>query len=229
MIPEHYSRDIAQRCQSLIRSLLPAVQGGLADDGRFGGPLSTTFLLAMATPMVVLPIERIVKPAHPGAAQVGDDRQLDPALVQEVDNVLGHARTFGAAPFVVPGRWSYVSEYPPFNIAHQWPPELLESLGRPDAYENAERAPAGRILRDLRNALAHGGVAYLDAQGCHSGGRATMLAFAAARKSRNGQLIGLNTLRIGEADFCAFLMAWADWLAQPRLRAMLDRLDPLAA
>jgi hypothetical protein len=118
--------------------------------------------------MVVLPIERIFKPAHPGAAQAGDDRQLDSALVQEVDNVLGHACTFGAAPFVVPGRWSYVPEYPPFNIANQWPPELLESLGRPDAYENAERAPAGRILRDLRNALAHDGVAYLDAQGWYT-------------------------------------------------------------
>src|SRR5579883_3143229 len=89
VIPEHYSRDIALRCQSLIRELRPVVKGGLADDRRFGGPLETTFLLALATPMIVLPIERIFKPAEPGAAPAGDDRKLDPALAEEMADVLG--------------------------------------------------------------------------------------------------------------------------------------------
>ena len=35
MIPEHYARDIVERCDSLITSLLPVVQGQY--DARFGG------------------------------------------------------------------------------------------------------------------------------------------------------------------------------------------------
>ena len=63
MIPENYSREIAQRCQSLIRNLRPVVAQGLPDEEQFGGPLSTTLLLALAAPMIVLPIERLFKPA----------------------------------------------------------------------------------------------------------------------------------------------------------------------
>ena len=55
-LPNHYSRDIVIRCESLIRHLLPKIEQGLPDDVRFGGPLRTTFLLAMATPMIVLGI-----------------------------------------------------------------------------------------------------------------------------------------------------------------------------
>ena len=37
MRPEHYSRDIAQRCESLIRHLYPVIGRGLPDDAKFGG------------------------------------------------------------------------------------------------------------------------------------------------------------------------------------------------
>ena len=179
--------------------------------------------------MIVLPIERIFKPADQCAPQAGDDRQLDPALAREVDDVLGLTASFGAAPFAAPDGWSYVSAYPPFNIATNWPADLLEVLGRPEAFRHADGAPAGRVLRDLRNALAHGGVAYLDPDGRQTGGDAAMLAFAGARMDRGGRLAGLNMLRISEDDFCSFLMAWADWLAQRPIRTALNRLDPLAA
>jgi hypothetical protein len=221
MIPQHYSRDIAQRCQTLIRDLRSAVQGGLPGDAQFGGELSTTFLLAMATPMLVLPIERLFKPARPGASQVGDDRRLDPDLAREVDDVFGS--TFSAAPFVVPGRWGYVPGYPYFNVANIWPGGLLESLGMSDAFRRADGAPAAVVLRDLRNALAHGGIAYLDADGRQAEANAAMLAFAGVSRT------GLNILRVSEDDFCSFLMAWADWLAHPPIRRALNELDPLAA
>ncbi len=230
MIPEHYSRDIAQRCQSLIRNLRPVVQQGLDGDVRFGGPLGTTFLLAMATPMIVLPIERLYKPAANAADQAGDDRQLDPNLAQEVVEVLGPARRFGGAPFVTAARWSYVAGWPPFNAGFVWPRELLDRLAQPDAQANADRAPARQILLDLRNALAHGGVAYLDANGQQSGGEAAMLAFAGAKFAhRPRRLESFNILRIREDHFCDFLVAWADWLAQPRIRDAINNQDPLAA
>jgi hypothetical protein len=180
-------------------------------------------------PMVILPIERIFKPAHPRAAQAADDRQLEPALTRQVDDVLGPARVFGDAPFFAPHRWSYVAGFRPFNVASSWPRDLLISLDTTDAYSAAADAPAAQILRDLRNALAHGAVVYLDAAGRHTDGPAAMLAFAGAVMDRNKGLTGLNILRVARDDFCAFLMAWADWLAQPPLRDALNALDPLAA
>jgi len=224
-IPQHYSRDIAQRCQSLISNLRPVIQRGLPGDADFRGPLSTTFLLAMATPMIVLPFERLFKPARPGALYAGDDRHLDRALAREVSNVLGPARTFGAAPFVAPGQWSYFPAYPYFNVAGGWPDDLLESLRTPEAVERADGAPAERVLSDLRNALAHGGVAYLNAEGRQTEGDVAMLASAGVGPGR----ATLNILRVSEDDFCSFLMAWADWLTRRRLQRALNGLDPLAA
>ena len=206
-IPNHYSRDISVRCQSLIRHLLPIINDGLPDDAQFGGPLRTTFLLAMATPMIVLPIERIFKPANANAVQAGDDRELDPALADTVAEVLGGGRTFGEAPFAANMRWSYVQQYRRINIADDWPDDLLGSLGTPRAMDAARNAPAKRILLDLRNALAHGGVTYLDEEGRNTHGQAAMFAFAGA-KTRNREIVSLNILRVQEDGFCAFLAAW---------------------
>ncbi len=55
-----------------------------------------------------------------------------------------------------------------------------------------------------------------------------MLAFAGAR-TRKGEVVELNLLRVSEVHFCAFLMAWADWLTQSRIQDKLNTLDPLAA
>src|SRR5665213_1597886 len=129
MIPEHYSRDIAQRCLSLIRHVLPTIQQGLPDDGKYGGPLDTTFLLAMATPMVVIPIERLHTPAE-YPTQVGDDRALDPDLTDEVSSVFGTDRKFCDTPFGAVGGWSYVPAHlPVFNLANGCPDDLLNALG----------------------------------------------------------------------------------------------------
>ncbi|GAB4228015.1 MAG: hypothetical protein Kow0032_07820 [Methyloligellaceae bacterium] len=227
-IPQHYSRDIAQRCQALIRHLRPIVQEGLPDDHQFGGPLATTFLLAMATPMIVLPVERIFKPVRAGADVPADDRQLDPALADAVGQVLGPERAFADAPFYVRGRWSYAPGAPPFKLADNWPYELLERLGSDAAFAEADITPAQRILLDLRNALAHGGIAYLDANGHATDGEAAMLAFASAR-TRNGRVTGVNVLRAHQDDFCDFVLAWADWLAGSRAAGMLNEQDPIAA
>jgi len=56
--PEHYSLDLVTRCRSLLEHLMPYVRKGLPGDEKFGGSLSTTFLLAMANPIIALPVER---------------------------------------------------------------------------------------------------------------------------------------------------------------------------
>jgi hypothetical protein len=229
-IPEHYSRDIVLRCQSLIRHLLPKVNEGLPDDVQFGGPLRTTFLLAMATPMIVLPVERLFKPATHNAGQAGDDRELDPALADEVRDVLGEGRTFGQAPFAKTTTWSYVHRHQQFNIADNWPINLLHSLDEPQAVAAARDASARRIVLDLRNALAHGGVAYLDEGGRNNreGYEATMFGFVGTDKKR-GKIVGLNVLRVHQNDFKVFLETWAEWLSKTSILKTLSRSRLIAA
>ena len=225
-IPEHYSRDIPSRCQTLIDNLWPSVKRGFSGDRAFGGPLSTTFLLALATPMIVLPTERILKLLERRPGQVGDEREVDPELDQRIAKAFSPGVTFGVAPFRRGGRWSYVANWERFNIARDWPQELLHSLAEPEAAKSADEAPAKQIIFDLRNALAHGGVAYLDAEGRQTQGEAAMLAFAAAARSGRS---ALNILRVSEDDFLLFLQSWAQWLAKPRIRRILNQMDPLAA
>ncbi|MFQ5348110.1 MAG: hypothetical protein ACE5ED_09750 [Rhodothalassiaceae bacterium] len=162
---------------------------------------------------------------NPGAAQAGDDRDLDPALAKELAGVLGITRSFGDAPFAQSGAWSYVQAHPPFNIAGEWPDELLAALSAPQAFEAARNAPARRVLLDLRNALAHGGVTYRDEYGRNSAAQAAMFAFVSAR-TRDGQITGLNILRVHEEAFGAFLRAWTEWLG--RQRRVLDALNESA-
>ena len=227
-IPKHYSRDIVQRCQALIGDLYPIVEKGFPSNRQFGGPLVTTFLLAIATPMIVLPIERIFKAAR-GDAVTADDCQVAPAFAEQVNDVLGPERRFADAPFVIPDRWSYVRNLDPFNFAEWWSNDLPEKLASKGAFAAANEAPAQRILLDLRNALAHGGVAYLDSNGQQiDSGQAAMLALASAQL-KDRKVARINVLRIHQDDFFKFVMSWAEWLATPPLRNVLNEQDPFAA
>ena len=207
-IPEHFSRDVAQRCRFLIERLRPCIP--LLNADQFGGPLQTTFLLAMATPMIVLPIDRIFLPGE-GRARVADDTVLNPDLAQQVGNVLGGEQPFATAPFFRADFWQYVPDQPPFNVAEGLPQVLRDHLSKDAAVQTAQETPTKNILLDLRNALAHGGVAYLDQYGQNVEREAAMFAFI-AKKSRNSE--NFNVLRIQEDNFRTFLIAWAEWLCE---------------
>ena len=217
MIPEHYARDIVERCDSLIDSLMPVVMRD--SGGRFGGPLGTTFLLAMSTPMILLPIERMLKPADREA--VADDRIVDETLGKAVTDALSPTARFGDAPFASGGGWSYVAGHSLFNVAKGLPDDLLDELSTETAARAAMDALAPRILTDLRNALAHGGVAYLDERGRQTDTNAAMLAFVGAVMKR-GRITGVNVLRIGESPYRRFLADWATWLRQAGVAAALS-------
>lgn len=217
MIPEHYARDIVERCDRLIESLLPVVMG---DSGTgFGGPLGTTFLVAMSSPMILLPIERMLKPVDRDV--VANDRSVDETFGKAVSEVLSRPSKFGDAPFAREGAWSYVAGHRPFNVAEGLPHGLLDKLSTETAARAAMDAPATRILSDLRNALAHGGVAYLDENGRQTDGQAAMLAFVGA-VMRGPRITGVNVLRIGEREYREFLAAWASWLRQAGVTAALN-------
>lgn len=134
MSPDHYSRDIPGRCEQLLRELLPVVDGAAASPGQ---SLRTTLLLAMATPMVVLPVERLAKRVRYGDAGVANDLELDVELGERISEVLKPGSPFQEAPFFVPGHWSYVAAEKPFNVAGPWRGGLLEELSEPAAFTRA--------------------------------------------------------------------------------------------
>jgi hypothetical protein len=224
--PSHYSRDLPDRCFQLITKLWPAVQETYADGQEDLGPLTTTFLLAMANPIIVLPIERIER--HRGKEIGGyvNDRPLDEHLAQAVDRALGSA-PFRNCRFFEAGQWRFArASFQHQNFAQQFPDDLRELLDRDDALEEAASLQAAQWASYLRNAISHGGVSYLDQHGrADHSARATMLAFVSAtypkfpkghlfegRRDTSRPPIALNVLRITEQDFCAFLRSWVDWL-----------------
>jgi hypothetical protein len=224
-IPEHYSREIARRCQSLIQHLLPQVEAGLPDDRYFGGPLRTTFLLAMATPMILLPMERILKPTI-GVKVAGDERQKDNRLAALINDTFAANKSFGKSPFAGDGDWRYVQNHPLFNTAREWPSKLLRTLNSPEAAKAAMAASTRTIVSNLRNALAHGGIAYLDKNGRQIEGEAAMFAFTSF-KTEKGKPVGLNIIRVNEHTFCNFLSTWTVWLKKSGITHSLNRVaDP---
>lgn len=227
--PAHYSIDVVARCRSLLEHLLPTVSKGLPDDKQFGGPLTTTFLLAMATPIIGLPVERIFKPTQPGDI-IADDTALNEHLTKEVLRVFDDKLPFAEAPFAGKADWRLLRAVPPFNIAVWEAAQHFEALAEVQARKAAQQASAQFMLRHLRNALAHGGVVYLDAEGRMQADKAEMLAFVSAKKDRKtGKIAGLHISRVSEGDFFVFLLLWADWIEKSGLSGALAAEPLLAA
>jgi hypothetical protein len=174
----------------------------------------------MSTPMILLPIERILKPAA-NRDTVADDRTVDESLGKAVTETLSATAASGDTPFGRAGAWSYVGGQKPFNLSGGIPGELLERLSEDESSRAALNTPVVRVLTDLRNAPAHGGIAYLDERGRRTDGQAAMVAFVGAvMKSR--RITGVNLLRIGERDYRQFLAAWASWLREAGVTAALN-------
>lgn len=219
--PEHYSLEITTRCERLIEQLTGNVDGDPKLVDEWGGPLRTTFLLAMSTPMIVLPMERLFRPLF-GKPGVASDVELDPKLADRVRDTLGPDRYFGRAPFFEKGAWAYLAVTPPFPVARAWPQEMFERLAASEALAAAANAPAADILECLRNALAHGGVAYLDGDGRQTDDVTNMLAFASNTRDRKG----LQLLRISVDSYQRFLRAWSGWVSERQIEASLADEGP---
>ena len=81
--PRNSSLDLPNRCLDLLDELWDVVANDQHLGARHGGPLSTTFLLSLAAPIVVLPTERILK-QHPLAEGSVDDWHVDRDLADRI-------------------------------------------------------------------------------------------------------------------------------------------------
>lgn len=226
-VPYQTSQDVPGRCLWLIESLFSKVLTVTAPHEPDLGPLDTTFLFAMSTLIFTLPIERLER--HRRKEEAGeqgymDDRPLNPASAKEVDEVLGSDDTsFRTSPFYVKGAWrfAFIDYTPGQNLAVEFPEQLANLLSADDALQAADDLSARVWINCLRNALAHGGIVYLDADGRQARGEPTrMMGFVSAVYPNGNMRMPperLISLRTTPEGYRATLQLWVKWVQKTGL------------
>ncbi|OWV91028.1 hypothetical protein [Rhizobium sp. R693] len=225
-IPLQYSLDIPRRCLDLLDVCEQQIARNEVHARRYGGPLDTTLLLALASQMILLPIERITK--HLGGDVLGytDDRQLLPKVGESLREKI-RKRSLRDNAQLAGFDWSFIANSEVFPTSQGVPHRIAEVLVEERAHQAAQHMPMDQFMSCLRNSLAHGGVMYLDGNGYTSHSTAEMLLFVSAKQSRpepfvdesTGKIVvpqpvteALRLLRISTKDFRNFLYAWNEWL-----------------
>ncbi len=231
--PQHYSIELPGRCLALIDQLWPVaseIYGGERPDL---GPLTSTFLLSMSMPILNIPVERIERQIdRPEGTGYADDRILNADAVKAFEDVIRRGQ-LGATPFYRDGAWRFHSmkEGPFPNISKGVPDALAEALSSVEAVDAARKMQAQQWISIIRNAMAHGGIAYLDEHGKSTHGTPVkMYAFVSGKYGKPkcqhaeaecsyglGMLEKLNILRISETDFREFLREWVTWLETTKI------------
>lgn len=229
--PYHYGIEIPGRCLQLIDGLWDQARQLYGIEDPDLGPLTSTFLISMSMPTINLPIERIERHIDKREGYA-DERHISDDAVKAFVAVIRKG-TLGKAPFFEENAWSFteVLKEPLFNAADGLPSEIAERLSDQSAMDNARKMPAQQWVSIVRNALAHGGVTYLDEDGRSGHGRPVkMYAFISGKYGRRvceqgeghcpaglGELQGLRVLRISEDHFRNFLRKWVIWLGESRI------------
>ncbi len=224
--PNHYGIELPRRCLTLIEELWSVATETYGDQPDLG-PLTSTFLLSMSMPILNLPVERIERQIgrNDGEGYV-DDRHISERAVEAFQRTIQRG-ALCEAPFYRDGAWRFYQYPGAANIARELPEQIVSELSKDVAVKNAGKMPASQWISIVRNALAHGGIAYLDDQGRSRGDRPVkMYAFVngkfdsglcphfsgAVCRGERGPLQALNFLRIAENDYRTFLELWVSWL-----------------
>jgi hypothetical protein len=133
------------------------------------------------------------------------------------------------APFYRPGDWSFAKREKNqlFNIAEQFPDDLASELASEEAARRAGKMPTSQWCSILRNAMAHGGIAYLNKNGRSTYGEPVkMYAFVSGKfndDAKPKELLCLDVLRISEINYREFIRRWVTWLKTSGLARELGR------
>lgn len=213
--PKHYSLELPQRCMKLIGELLPCVDQIPDPERPDLGPLDTTFVLSMSIPILNLPIERIEKHRSSKDHAFANDRHISSKLTKRIDKAIG-GNNLCNSPFFEKHFWRYTFREleQPFNLAEGIPEDVLTALNEPMACAAAANLKAQQWSSILRNALAHGGIAFLDADGRTSYDRRVDMLLFVSEKWRCKDFLGWNFLRIRQSDYLEFLRLWVNWLQE---------------
>lgn len=230
-LPNSYSIDLPIRCLDLLNLTLPIVERDGQTADRHGGPLTTTLTLALATPALVIPIERILKYLGFENEGYADDRNISKNVARRLQEAVNGKQLRDYVEFA-DLNWAFSQTNELFNSAGGLPNALARNLSTKEATGSAREMPFAQFLACLRNALSHGGILYLNEDGYSTHGEASKLCFVSARMSyprpicaqtaarcpkQVPQLTGLRLLRISETDFRRFLVNWVTWLTKTDL------------
>ncbi len=213
-LPTLYSIQVPLRTHRLVQELWPIVENKPYDE--HGGPLATTFLVAMAGPMITFPVERI-KLGQKGLtpSKVAKSEGLLTEVQSEAINTVLENTALKETPFFQSNAWRFAQfkAYPEFRVS-KLPDYVLEALTKDEAATVAANIPTKQWVSGLRNALAHASVTYLDHNGQQAQGAATdKIAFICQRGNIDDP-DRYDVFRISRDDFRAFLDHWAQWLEQ---------------
>ncbi|NKE75356.1 MULTISPECIES: hypothetical protein [Brucella/Ochrobactrum group] len=202
--PSQFGREIPLRAHTLLTELYE----NLPESSRSPGlKLKATFLLAVAMPIISVPYERLAQ----GKAYLGTED-----LADVIEKVIKSDTPVEDAPFYA-GEWRYHkqekgSEFP--RLGEHFPKHIFDSLQTGEALNAAKKLSAKDFCSNVRNALSHGSVFYLDAQG-NSGENITVsrFAFVSTNRQKNPNALHIQSVTMG--DFRKFLGKWVDWLQNP--------------
>lgn len=221
-IPKHFSHEVSQRALEPICKFYDR----LPECERKGFP-EATFLLSVSMPIVILPIERIQK--HTGST-IGhmDDTAHNKDLANAIKKTVNMSEKVHNKKFFA-DMWQYASlkkegGFP--NLAVKGLPEkIVEELNsQKEATKRAGQLSTLCFFKILRNALAHGGVLYLDECG-DSRPDAIVHRFAFVSTDRQRKPTELRFLQIKVIDYRKFLERWVKWMDKQVInRAMADDL-----
>ncbi|WP_395175454.1 hypothetical protein [Roseibium alexandrii] len=203
--PTQFSREIPRRAQKLISDLYDNLPDSQPNNGL---KLKATFLLAVATPIITLPFERMARPkAHLGSEAFSEIIRKAINSKTKVENASFYA-----------GCWRYYKlekgdAFPRFAV-EGFSQKIVQSLATADALLAAKELKSDVFCANLRNALSHGSVFYLDENGNTGENiRVNRFAFVSTDRARNPQALHIQSITL--AGFRVFLEKWVAWLQTP--------------
>jgi hypothetical protein len=167
----------------------------------------------MATPTIVVPFERILRTGEDGELYV-DERRLGPELSKAVDNELGNTQ-FRQSRFFPSADWRFHQcRYDGQNLGGRLPRSAIDALNDGASRDNVAAMATRKWIGCLRNALAHGGVMYLDEDGRQVDDQpAATLAMVSTSYKKDR----LRIVRVSERGFLRFVVEWVGWLEESGL------------
>lgn len=205
--PRQFSREIPRRANRLIKELYDDLPE--SEDRPF--KLKATFLLSAATSIISVPYERSADDKE----HLGDEDHAD-----SIRQATHSADPISSSPFYS-GTWRYFrlekGEGFPKLAIEGFTPAVLEGLRGEDAIKNARAMSCWLFFSNLRNALSHGSVFYLDAEG-NTGENIQVSRFGFVSTARDQQdkrkVVALHIQTVTMEDFRGFLSEWVDWLTK---------------
>jgi hypothetical protein len=179
--------------------------------------LTTTFALALAMPLIVIPFERNSEFTDMNELQT--DRQFAEEFARLKDaNFFAH---FLQSPKLLE-MWRFVAIHEAsskgvrINSPHTWRDDLGRHPLQSGAVNQLKEQSVDRILYTMRNALSHATIVYLNEQGLEQHDReVTHLAFVSRKRRQTPH--DFYVLIVEQQEFVRFLRAWVQWLQQIRL------------